>query len=87
MAGAARLLFRQIKQEWPRYTCDAASEHHAQTEGEPSRQDLQRRPFEAGVIREIKPPITDLTPCQNRNRQAVPIQGESLSETILRERR
>jgi hypothetical protein len=36
---------------------------------------LQRRPFEAGVIREIKPPITDLT--LYRNRQAVPIQGES----------
>jgi hypothetical protein len=29
---------------------------------EPSSQELQRRQLEAGVISEIKPPITDLTP-------------------------
>jgi putative addiction module CopG family antidote len=48
-------------------------------------QELQRRLFAAGVISEIKPPITDMTPY--RNRHAVPIQGEPLSETVIRERR
>jgi putative addiction module CopG family antidote len=48
-------------------------------------QELQRRLFAAGVISEIKPPITDMTPY--RNRRAVPIQGEPISETAIRERR
>ena len=48
-------------------------------------QELQRRLLEAGIISEIKPPITDLTPY--RNRRAVPIQGEPMSETVIRERR
>jgi putative addiction module CopG family antidote len=48
-------------------------------------QDLQRRLLAAGIISEIKPPITDLTPY--RNRSAVPVQGEPLSEAIIRERR
>jgi Arc/MetJ-type ribon-helix-helix transcriptional regulator len=53
--------------------------------GEPNAQEAQRRLFQAGLLSEIKPPITDLTPY--RHRQAVPIQGEPLSETVLRERR
>jgi Arc/MetJ-type ribon-helix-helix transcriptional regulator len=48
-------------------------------------QELQHRLLAAGVISEIKPPITDLTPYQNR--RAVPIQGEPISETAMRERR
>ena len=48
-------------------------------------QELQRRLLEAGIISEIKPPITDLMPY--RNRRAVPIQGEPFSETVIRERR
>jgi len=52
---------------------------------EQSSQELQRRLLEAGIISEIKPPITDLTPY--RNRRAVPIQGEPISETVIRERR
>jgi len=48
-------------------------------------QELQRRLLAAGIISEIKPPITDLTPY--RNRRAVPIQGEPISETAIRERR
>jgi len=52
---------------------------------EPSNQELQQRLLDAVIISEIKPPITDLTPYQNR--QAVPIQGEPLSETVIRERR
>ena len=52
---------------------------------EPNSQDLQQRLLEAGIISEIKPPITELTPYQNR--QAVSVQGEPLSETVIRERR
>jgi putative addiction module CopG family antidote len=48
-------------------------------------QELQRRLLNVGIISEIKPPITDLTPY--RNRRAVPIQGEPISETVIRERR
>ena|SRR5438046_1222459 len=63
----------------------AAAGPPAHAEEEPSDQELQRRLFEAGVLSEIKPPITDLTPYHHR--QAVPVQGEPLSETVLRERR
>jgi hypothetical protein len=52
---------------------------------EPDNQELQQRLLEAGIISEIKPPITDLTPYQNR--QPVPILGEPLSQTVSRERR
>jgi Arc/MetJ-type ribon-helix-helix transcriptional regulator len=54
-------------------------------ENERNRQELQHRLFAAGLISEIKPPITDLTPWQNR--RAIPIQGEPISETVIRERR
>ena len=47
--------------------------------------ELQRQLLNAGLINEMKPPITDMTPY--RDRKAVPIQGESLSETVIRERR
>ena len=40
---------------------------------------------EFGVLSEIKPPITDLAPYQNR--QPVEITGKPLSEVILEERR
>ncbi len=43
---------------------------------EPGNQELQQRLLKAGIISEIKPPITDLTPYQHR--QAVPVQGEPL---------
>jgi Arc/MetJ-type ribon-helix-helix transcriptional regulator len=76
-----------------------ALERHRQAEPSPARatgqpgltpedvadQELQRRLLEAGIISEIKPPITDLTPY--RDRRAVPIQGEPISETAIRERR
>ncbi len=72
-----------------------ALERHRQTQqpaitpangrDEPSNQELQERLLDAGIISEIKPHITDLTPYQNR--RAVPIQGEPLSETFIRERR
>jgi putative addiction module CopG family antidote len=76
-----------------------ALERHRQAEPQPAKaagqaeltpeqaasQDLQRRLLAAGIISEIKPPITDLTPY--RNRTAVPVQGEPISEAIIRERR
>ncbi len=48
-------------------------------------QELQRRLLAAGIITEIRPPITDFAPY--RDRRAVPIQGEPISETAIRERR
>jgi putative addiction module CopG family antidote len=50
-----------------------------------SDQELQRHLFEAGLLSEIKPPITDPSPWKDR--KAVPIEGEPLSETVIRERR
>src|SRR5207245_473292 len=61
----------------------SAAGHVVHAEQEPTAQELQQRLFEAGVISEIKPPIADLTPYSYR--QAVPTQGEPLSETIIRE--
>jgi Arc/MetJ-type ribon-helix-helix transcriptional regulator len=64
---------------------NAARRAPAQGGEEPEAEELQRRLFEAGVLSEIKPPITDFTPYPNRH--AVAVQGEPLSETIIRERR
>jgi Arc/MetJ-type ribon-helix-helix transcriptional regulator len=64
---------------------EAADRSMKNRHAEPSSQELQRLLLEAGIIREIKPPITDLTPYQNR--QAIPVQGEPLSAAVIRERR
>jgi Arc/MetJ-type ribon-helix-helix transcriptional regulator len=85
VAAAVRDYLRR-KHEQARQSADAAAAGHlTQAEQQPTTQELQRRLFEAGVLNEMKPPITDLAPY--RNRQAVPIQGEPLSETVIRERR
>jgi hypothetical protein len=55
------------------------------TEAEADNQAIQRRLYDAGLLSEIKPPLRDLTPY--RDRKPVPIQGEPLSETVIRERR
>ena len=47
--------------------------------------EMQRQLLEAGILGEIRPPISDLAPY--RNRKAVPIEGEPISETVIRERR
>jgi Arc/MetJ-type ribon-helix-helix transcriptional regulator len=49
-----------------------------------SNQHVQQPLSDAGLVSEIKPPITDLTPYQYR--RAVPIQGEPISVAALRER-
>jgi hypothetical protein len=54
-------------------------------EEELAEQEMQRRLVAAGVLSEIKPPPRFL-PARERF-SPVPIQGEPLSETIIRERR
>ena len=46
---------------------------------------VERLLFEQGLLREIKQPITDLTPY--RDRKLAHIKGKPLSETIIEERR
>jgi Arc/MetJ-type ribon-helix-helix transcriptional regulator len=79
MTEAASLLLQRLKQ-----STQAATPVNHELKG-PGHEELQRRLFDAGLLSEIKPPITDLTPYQNR--QAISIQGEPLSETVIRERR
>ena len=47
-------------------------------------QRVQRALFEAGLLSEIKPPITDPTPYR---REPIKIVGKPLSETVIEERR
>jgi hypothetical protein len=47
-------------------------------------QRVQRALFEAGLLSEIKPPITDPTPYR---REPITIKGKPLSETVIEERR
>jgi hypothetical protein len=64
-------------------------ENHVRQERPPkqelSPQEVQQRLLNAGIVSDIKPPIAD--PERYRGRKAVPIQGEPLSETVIRERR
>jgi hypothetical protein len=57
----------------------------ALTPEELAEQEMQRRLVAAGVLSEIKPPPRFI-PARERF-SPVPIQGEPLSETIIRERR
>lgn len=47
-------------------------------------QRVQRALYEAGLVREIKPPITDPTPYR---REPIAIKAKPLSETVIEERR
>ena len=85
MTEAASMLVERLEHEQAEQrgiNRQSAADMREQASGS---QELQRRLLEAGIISEIKPPITDLTPYQNR--RAVPIQGEPISETAIRERR
>jgi Arc/MetJ-type ribon-helix-helix transcriptional regulator len=84
MTEAARLLLRQLRQGQGGDKMPEALPSDL-TDEERADQEAQRRLFDAGLLSEIKPPIRDLSPY--RNRQAIPIEGEPLSETIIRERR
>ena len=48
-------------------------------------QELQQLLLEEGLVSEIKPPITDFTPYQNR--QPIEVKGKPTSEIIIEERR
>jgi transcriptional regulator of acetoin/glycerol metabolism len=50
-----------------------------------SEEEFERHLLAKGVISEIPPPITDLTPFQNR--KLMEVKGEPLSETVVEERR
>jgi len=47
-------------------------------------QRIQTALYEAGLVSEIKPPITDPTPYR---REPITIKGKPLSETVIEERR
>lgn len=47
-------------------------------------QRVQQALFEAGLVSEIKPPITDPTPYR---REPIKIKGKPLSETVIEDRR
>jgi hypothetical protein len=59
----------------------AGDEHQAATDLD---QRIQRALYEAGLVTEIKPPITDPTPYR---REPIMIKGKPLSETVIEERR
>jgi hypothetical protein len=46
--------------------------------------EFEQELYEAGLLSEIKPPITDFTPYQNR--QLIEPKGKPLSEIIIEER-
>ncbi len=48
-----------------------------------AEEELQRRLLEAGLLSEIKPPITDFTPYQNR--KPIEVKGKPISEVIIEE--
>ena len=49
------------------------------------QEEIEHRLLEAGLLSEIKPPITDFTPY--RNRKPIKVKGKPVSETIIEERR
>jgi hypothetical protein len=57
----------------------------AEPEADSPEARVQRILFERGLLREIKGPITDLSPYHGR--RLVEIQGKPLSETIIEDRR
>ena len=57
----------------------------ALTDDELADQEAQRRLFRAGLLSEIKPPRRISTGTERFT--PIPIQGEPLSETVIRERR
>lgn len=77
---------RQLRDELDsKLAASTASGQADLTLEEQAEQELQRRLVEAGVLSEIKPPRR-FTPERQRF-TPVPITGEPLSETVIRERR
>lgn len=61
--------------------------HRLVTGHEPSapEAELERRLYEAGLLSEVKPPITDLRPYEDR--RPIEAKGKPLSQVIVDERR
>jgi hypothetical protein len=76
---------RQLRDDLDNKLASPPADHPALTAEEQAEQELQRRLVEAGVLSEIKPPRS-LAPAGERF-TPVPIKGEPLSETVIRERR
>ena len=74
-----------------RHECDVAAmsaqpeEPRLLIEAEQTDQEAQRRLLAAGLLSEIKPPVRKFAAYLRR--EALPIVGEPLSETVIRERR
>ena len=85
LAALSTEQLRELRRELDAKLISPADTDRQLIEAQEANQDAQRRLFDAGLISEIKPPITDLPPY--RDRKAIPIQGEPLSETVIRERR
>jgi hypothetical protein len=77
---------QQLRRELDRkLTSPAVRAEPPLTEAERADQEAQRRLLAAGVISEIKP--SRRVPTETERFTPIPIQGEPLSETIIRERR
>jgi len=70
---------RQLRHELDNRLAPSVTENRQAEEQQVSLQ-LQQELLDAGIISELRPPITDLTPY--RNRQAVPIQGEPIMSNV-----
>lgn len=57
----------------------------AQPAPQMSEEEFERHLLAKGIISEIPPPITDLTPFQNR--KLMEVKGKPLSEMVIEERR
>lgn len=76
---------QQLRHELDAKMAAAASSDRQLSEAQQADQDVQRRLFEAGLLSEIKPPYRVATATERFS--PVSIQGEPLSETVIRERR
>jgi hypothetical protein len=91
MAADLERLLREIRSLPPEDQCRlrekleeqallTIKEDESRGEGE-----FKRRLLRAGLLKQIKPPVTDVAPY--RDRRPFEIQGKPLSETIIEERR
>lgn len=78
---------RTLAPEDRRRVRDALDEHFAAPSPSPAgtEDEFKRRLVEAGLLREITPPVNNLEPYQGR--RPFEFEGKPLSETIIEERR